>query len=84
MPVGVPQGYQAVHGGQGPTCFQKLKMGFMMGAMIGGTMGVILGTGTGFRVGLRGKEMLVHIGKYAASSGGSFGVFMTVAQGLRC
>ena len=41
MPV--PAGYQVVGGGQGPTCFQKLKMGFMMGAMIGGATGVLLG-----------------------------------------
>uniref|UniRef100_A0AC34Q1Z9 ATP-citrate lyase/succinyl-CoA ligase domain-containing protein n=1 Tax=Panagrolaimus sp. JU765 TaxID=591449 RepID=A0AC34Q1Z9_9BILA len=41
MPV--PAGYQAVGGGQQPTCFQKLKLGFMMGAMIGGATGVLLG-----------------------------------------
>jgi hypothetical protein len=36
MPV--PQGYQVV-GNQGPTCWQKLKMGFAMGAVIGGATG---------------------------------------------
>ncbi|KAE9548843.1 hypothetical protein FO519_007947 [Halicephalobus sp. NKZ332] len=82
MPV--PGGYQVVGGGQGPTCFQKLKMGFMMGAMIGGATGVLLGGFGAWRLGLRGREMFTQIGKVAAQSGGSFGVFMTVAQGLRC
>jgi hypothetical protein len=39
MPV--PQGYQVV-GNQGPTCFQKLKMGFVMGAAIGASTGKIV------------------------------------------
>uniref|UniRef100_A0AC35F220 Reactive oxygen species modulator 1 n=1 Tax=Panagrolaimus sp. PS1159 TaxID=55785 RepID=A0AC35F220_9BILA len=83
MPV--PSGYQTYGGGhQGPTCFQKLKMGFMMGAMIGGATGVLLGSFAAWRMGLRGTEMVKQIGKVAGSSGGSFGVFMTVAQGLRC
>uniref|UniRef100_A0A914P0C1 Reactive oxygen species modulator 1 n=1 Tax=Panagrolaimus davidi TaxID=227884 RepID=A0A914P0C1_9BILA len=75
-------------------------MGFMMGAMIGyivfnltrestenvlnGATGVLLGSFAAWRMGLRGTEMVKQIGKVAGSSGGSFGVFMTVAQGLRC
>lgn len=35
-------------------------------------------------MGLKGREMFAQIGKVAAQSGGSFGVFMTVAQGIRC
>ncbi|KAH7719874.1 CRE-RMO-1 protein [Aphelenchoides avenae] len=82
MPV--PAGYQVAQGGQGPTCWQKLKMGFVMGAMIGGATGVLIGGWSAFRMGLRGREMFQQVGKIAAQSGGSFGVFMTVAQGLRC
>ncbi|CAD5229614.1 unnamed protein product [Bursaphelenchus okinawaensis] len=83
--MAVPQGYQVVgQGQQGPTCMQKLKMGFMMGAMIGASTGVLLGGFSAWRMGLRGREMLIQTGKIAAQSGGSFGVFMTVAQGLRC
>ncbi|KAI6191607.1 Protein MGR2-like protein [Aphelenchoides bicaudatus] len=81
MPV--PQGYQ-VAGGQGPTCVQKLKMGFAMGAVIGASTGVLLGGFSVFRMGLRGKEAFRQVGKIAAQSGGSFGIFMMVAQGLRC
>lgn len=82
MPV--PQGYQVVGGGQQPSCWTKLKMGFMMGCMIGGATGVLIGSFAGFRMGLRGRELLVQIGKTAAQSGGSFGVFLMVAQGMRC
>uniref|UniRef100_A0A0M3HUR6 Reactive oxygen species modulator 1 n=2 Tax=Ascaris TaxID=6251 RepID=A0A0M3HUR6_ASCLU len=82
--MAVPQGYQVVGGGQQPSCWTKLKLGFMMGAVIGGATGVLLGSYAAFRMGLRGKEMVVQIGKIAAQSGGSFGIFMMVAQGLRC
>jgi hypothetical protein len=47
MPV--PTGYQVVGGQQGPTCFQKLKLGFMMGAAIGASTGVLLGGFAAFR-----------------------------------
>ncbi|KAI6205373.1 hypothetical protein M3Y94_00784800 [Aphelenchoides besseyi] len=54
MPV--PQGYHAVSGAQGPSCWQKLKMGFAMGAAIGASTGILLGGFMAFRSGVRGKE----------------------------
>ncbi|KIH44233.1 reactive oxygen species modulator 1 family protein [Ancylostoma duodenale] len=77
--VGGPPGH-----GQPPTCFQKIRMGFMMGCMIGGATGVLIGGFSALRMGLRGKELLIQTGKIVAQSGGSFGIFMSVAQGLRC
>ncbi|CAL2033125.1 unnamed protein product [Caenorhabditis brenneri] len=82
MPV--PAGYSAVPHGSGPSCLTKIQTGLMMGAMIGGATGILLGGFMGFRAGLRGKELLLQCGKTVAQSGGSFGVFMGVAQGLRC
>ncbi|CAD6192071.1 unnamed protein product [Caenorhabditis auriculariae] len=82
MPV--PSGYGAVPGGNQPNCMAKIRMGLMMGAMIGGATGVLLGGFTGLRMGYRGKALLVQTGKVVAQSGLSFGVFMGVAQGLRC
>uniref|UniRef100_A0A0N4ZE62 Reactive oxygen species modulator 1 n=1 Tax=Parastrongyloides trichosuri TaxID=131310 RepID=A0A0N4ZE62_PARTI len=70
-------------GGQ-QSCFDKIRMGFLMGAVIGGSTGLLLGGFAGFRMGLRGSELLKQVGKTAAQSGGSFGVFMSVAQGIRC
>ncbi|KAL3079530.1 hypothetical protein niasHS_006272 [Heterodera schachtii] len=84
MPA-VPSGYQVVQQGrQGPSCMDKLKLGFAMGVLIGGSTGVLIGTFTSLRMGLRGRELLRQTGKIAAQMGGSFGVFMTVAQGIRC
>ncbi|VDO80736.1 unnamed protein product [Heligmosomoides polygyrus] len=57
MPVAAVGG---VPGGHQPTCFQKIRLGFMMGCMIGGATGVLLGGFSAFRMGLRGKEMLIQ------------------------
>jgi len=83
MPV--PQGYQVANSGkQGPSCWHKMKIGMAMGAMIGLSTGVVLGGFFAFRMNLRGREFARQVGQYAASSGGTFAVFMGVAQGLRC
>jgi hypothetical protein len=47
--VGVPQGYQQVQMRQGPSCFDKIKLGFMMGCMIGGSVGILIGAFSTFR-----------------------------------
>uniref|UniRef100_A0A0K0F549 Reactive oxygen species modulator 1 n=1 Tax=Strongyloides venezuelensis TaxID=75913 RepID=A0A0K0F549_STRVS len=70
-------------GGQ-RSCFEKIRMGFLMGAVIGGATGVLLGGIGGLRIGLRGRQLLREVGKTVAQSAGSFGVFMSVAQGIRC
>ncbi|VDO72103.1 unnamed protein product [Heligmosomoides polygyrus] len=77
MPVAAVEG---VPGGHQPTCFQKIRLGFMMGCMIRGATGVPLGGFLAFRMGLRGREMLIQIGKIVTQSGGSFGIFMSMAQ----
>ena len=51
MPV--PQG--AMHGGQ-PSCFDRVKMGFMMGMCVGMASGGILGGFGALRMGMRGRE----------------------------
>ncbi|VDK67505.1 unnamed protein product [Cylicostephanus goldi] len=52
--------HTGVPGGQ-PTCFQKIRLGFMMGCMIGGATGVLIGGFAGLRMGLRGKELLKQV-----------------------
>lgn len=49
--MAVPQGYKVVNGSAQapPSCFQKLKLGFIMGAIIGGSFGVLIGTFTTWR-----------------------------------
>ena len=82
MPVGgIPQGFGRA---QGPSCFDKVKTGFMMGFMIGMSTGFIFGGFQSFRYGLRGRELFNVLGKSMLQAGGSFGVFMSVGTGLRC
>ena len=52
MPV--PQG--AMHGGGQPSCFDRVKMGFMMGMCVGMASGGILGGFGALRMGMRGRE----------------------------
>ena len=86
MPVGgVPQGYGG--GGSrsgGQSCFDKVKMGFMMGFAIGMSTGFLFGGFQALRFGLRGRELVTTLGKSMGSAGGSFGVFMSVGTALRC
>ena len=51
MPV--PQG--AMHGGGQPSCFDRVKMGFMMGMCVGMASGGILGGFGALRMGMRGR-----------------------------
>ena len=52
MPV--PQG--AMHGGGQPSCFDRVKMGFMMGMCVGMASGGILGGFGALRMGMRGRH----------------------------
>ncbi len=46
---------------QGPSCFDRVKLGFMMGMCIGMASGAIFGGFGGFRYGLRGKELVQQV-----------------------
>lgn len=37
-----------------------------------------------FSMGFRGRAMMAQVGRYSTKMGGSFAVFMMIAQGLRC
>ena len=81
MPVGgLAQGRAA--GGQ--TCFDKVKMGFLMGFTIGMSTGFLFGGFQAFRLGLRGRELVSTLAKSMGQAGGSFGVFMSIGTALRC
>ncbi|XP_044006474.1 reactive oxygen species modulator 1 [Aphidius gifuensis] len=77
-----------VPGGQyqqsGPSCFDRMKMGFGIGFCVGLASGVIFGGFTGLRFGLRGKELITNVGKTMISGGGTFGTFMAIGTGIRC
>merc|ERR1719370_406569 len=65
MPV--PQG--AMHGGGQPSCFDRVKMGFMMGMCVGMASGGILGGFGALRMGMRGSELIQNVGKVMVQGG---------------
>ena len=54
----MPQG--AMHGGGQPSCFDRVKMGFMMGMCVGMASGGILGGFGALRMGMRGTKEKKH------------------------
>ena len=68
----------------GPTCFDRVKFGAMIGFAVGISTGAIFGTFAGIRYGLRGRELLSQLGKVMLQTGGTFGVFMGIGSAIRC
>jgi len=69
---------------QGPSCYDRVKLGFMMGFSVGMATGALFGGFTALRYGLRGRELLNNVGKVMMQSGGTFGTFMSIGAGIRC
>ena len=68
----------------GPSCFDKVKFGAMIGFTVGVSIGAIFGGYTGIRYGLRGRELVNQLGKTILQSGATFGAFMSVGSAIRC
>ncbi|XP_043665690.1 reactive oxygen species modulator 1 [Vespula pensylvanica] len=66
------------------SCWDRITMGFTMGFCVGMTSGAILTGFAAFRYGLRGRELIGHLGKSMVQGGGTFGVFMAIGMGIRC
>ena len=79
MPAVLPSG-----GGQGPTCFDRVKMGFMMGMCVGMASGALFGGFSALRYGIRGRELISQVGRVMVQGGGTFGMFMAIGTGIRC
>ena len=79
MPV--PQG---AYGGGQPSCFDRMKLGFMMGMSVGMCSGALFGGFAALRMGMRGGELLQNVGKTMVQGGGTFGTFMAIGTGIRC
>ncbi|KAJ8020693.1 Reactive oxygen species modulator 1 [Holothuria leucospilota] len=78
----MPASYQPV--GSGPSCWDRVKMGFMLGFAVGMGSGALFGGFTALRYGLRGRELFTTVGKTMVQGGGTFGLFMSVGTGIRC
>ncbi|XP_032666857.1 reactive oxygen species modulator 1 [Odontomachus brunneus] len=70
--------------GQGPSCFDRMKLGFAIGFLVGVSSGALFGGFSSFRYGLRGKELYTNVGKMMLQGGGTFGTFMAIGTGIRC
>ncbi|XP_019871109.1 reactive oxygen species modulator 1 [Aethina tumida] len=69
---------------QGPSCLDKMKMGFFLGFCVGMASGALFGGFSALRGGMRGKELVNTVGKVMLQGGGSFGTFLAIGSGLRC
>ena len=71
-------------GAQGPSCFDRVKMGFVMGMSVGMASGFLFGGFQAWRIGLRGGELMTQVAKGMVQGGGTFGTFMSIGTGIRC
>ncbi|KAF7509322.1 hypothetical protein GJ744_008216 [Endocarpon pusillum] len=68
---------------RGPSTFDKLKMGALMGGTVGGIMGFIFGTVTIFQYGAGPAGVMRTLGKYIVGSGATFSCFMGIGSVIR-
>ncbi|THD24694.1 Reactive oxygen species modulator [Fasciola hepatica] len=83
-PFAMPVAPNAFGGISQPSCFDRIKYGFMMGFCVGVASGAIFGGFSCLRFGLRGRELLQTVGKGMIQGGGTFGMFMAVGTAIRC
>jgi len=70
--------------GAAPSCFDRIKLGFLMGCCVGMGSGMLFGGFTAFRYGLRGSELIRQVGTVMVQGGGTFGTFMSIGTAIRC
>ncbi|EED20192.1 mitochondrial genome maintenance protein Mgr2, putative [Talaromyces stipitatus ATCC 10500] len=78
MPVvaGPPQAH-------GPSTFEKMKMGALMGTSVGMIMGFIGGAVSIFQYGAGPNGVMRTLGKFMLGSGATFGMFMSIGSIIR-
>ncbi|CAL7944004.1 unnamed protein product [Xylocopa violacea] len=69
---------------QTPSCWDRMKLGFMIGFCVGMASGALFGGFSAFRYGLRGRDLINNVGKIMIQGGGTFGTFMAIGTGIRC
>lgn len=68
---------------EGPTVWQKLKMGAMMGTGVGLTIGFIFGSWSIIRGGAGPRGALATLSQYMLSSAATFGFFLAIGSVIR-
>ncbi|XP_025727845.1 reactive oxygen species modulator 1-like [Callorhinus ursinus] len=66
-----------------PSCFNHVKMGFMMGYAVGMAAGMLLGTFSCLRIGMWCWELMGGIRKTMMQSGGIFNIFVAIRMGIQ-
>lgn len=69
---------------QQPSCWDRVKYGFMMGACVGMASGGLFGGFRAISMGLRGRELVSSLAKVMIQGGGTFGTFMSIGTAIRC
>lgn len=65
-------------------CWERFKMGALMGGTVGACIGAMFGTFAVLRHGHGGNGFFPTIGKIMLQSGASFGLFMGIGGLVRC
>ncbi|KAI0318736.1 reactive mitochondrial oxygen species modulator 1-domain-containing protein [Amylostereum chailletii] len=74
---------QAVRHPQGPSVWEKSKMGFLMGSGVGLTIGFIFGSYTIIRGGAGPRGALATLSQYMLSSAATFSFFLSIGSVIR-
>ena len=72
------------YGQSQPSCFDRMKMSFVMDCSMGMAAGALFGTFSYLRMGMWGWELMGSIGKTMMQSDGTFGTFMAIGMGIWC
>ncbi|KAF4012697.1 hypothetical protein G4228_004289 [Cervus hanglu yarkandensis] len=70
------------YGQSQPSCFNCMKMGFVMGCSVGMAAGALFGTFSCLRMGMWGRELMGSIRKTMMQSDSTFGTFMAIGMGI--
>ncbi|NXI93951.1 ROMO1 protein, partial [Psophia crepitans] len=67
-----------------PSCFDQVKLCFVMGFAVGMAAGALFGTFSCLRIGMRGRQLMGAVGKMMIQGSVTLGTFMAVGMAICC